>query len=341
MNLDLIRWWTNWMPFEDYELRMRDKIDSDSIDYSEALKPQQFSNCEEQLLSYMPWVGNECKDKHFHFTKSCTDAIDAIFKPYIDDENSLVITTSLEHESVIKNLKKCKNVVTLDAGITTLHNSLIIPEIVKQAGNKLYSKILIYVVGTYVGFGNIHSNYLVEKIQQRARIMSDNVCTVLDDCQGMFLVPRDYSIYDYVLCTSHALTRLDSGIVFSEKDDIGTKALEPATLLTQRLEPVIKRREKLLMFKNVMSQYFDTYRHQFEQIELSNSAPYIFSVDDVNRCISDDFGLELEKYYIMLDGRNSDSDKRILRFRAMHFLFFPQHLIDGLQFFEDFMQEIF
>ena len=70
MNLDLIRWWTNWMPFEDYELKMRDKIDSDSIDYSEALKPQQFSNCEEQLLSYMPWVGNDCKDKHFHFTKS-------------------------------------------------------------------------------------------------------------------------------------------------------------------------------------------------------------------------------------------------------------------------------
>ena len=341
MNLDLIRWWTEWLPFEDYELKMREKISSDDIDYSEALKPKQFSSCEEQLLAYMPWVGNECKDKHVHFTKSCTDAINALFKPYIEDENSLVITTSLEHESVVKNLKKCKHVVTLDASITTLHNLLTIPEIAKQAGNKMYSKVLVYVVGTYVGFGNIHSNYLVEKIQQRARMLSNDVCIVLDDCQGMFLVPRDYSIYDYVLCTSHALTSLDSGIIFSEKDDIGAKALEPITLLTQRLEPVIKRREKLLMFKNIMSQYFDTYRQQFKQIELSNSVPYIFSVDDVNRCISDDVGLEFEKYCIMLDGRNSISDKRILRFRAMHFLFFPQHLIDGIQFFEDFIQEIF
>lgn len=341
MNLDLIRWWTNWMPFEDYELKMRDKIDSDSIDYSEALKPEQFSNCEEQLLSYMPWVGNECKDKHFRFTKSCTDAIDAIFKPYIEDENSLVITSVLEHPSVVNNLKKCKNVLALNAGFTLLRNPYIIREICKQTGEKRYSKILIYIVGTYIAFGSIHGNYLIEKIQQRARLMSDNVCTVLDDCQGMFLVPRDYSIYDYVLCTSHALTRLDSGIVFSKHDNIGVKALEPAVLLTQRLEPVIKRREKLAMFKNVMSQYFDIYRDRFTQIELYNSVPYIFSIDDVNHYISDEDSVMLEKYGIRFDGRESDNERRLVRFRAMHFLFFPQDLIDGIQFFEDFMQEIF
>ena len=160
----------------------------------------------------------------------------------------------------------------------------------------------------------------------------------------MFLVPRDYSIFDYVLGTAHAITRMDSGILLranDKKKDYGTESFVALKELIIRLEPVIKRREKLMFFNNVMTHYFDRYRRYFDIIEESNLATHIFSVVDREHIIDDSCLELLKKYGIRIDGENSDSNSQhVLRFRAMHFLFFPQDLLDGLELLQDYLEEV-
>lgn len=350
MTSKMIEWWTKFQPFTEDELMLREKLCSDNIDYSKITAEElpDYLSCQNQLFDAMPWTENIRNSYNFYFTPSCTAAIDSLFDKYVDD-HTLVITTSLEHPSVLANLEKCKHVVVLDYPESTLrvNNSFIKrvhDKVSKHINDTLFTdmnKVFIYVVGTYVAYSNIHSNSMIQDLVNVASrfITEDNITTVLDDCQGMFLVPRDYSMFDFVLCTSHAITRLDSGIILSNKQVVGTQALEPISKLIERLQPVLDRRYKLSLFREIMSQYFDQYRGKFQVIEQDVAASHIFSMIDKDKLLGEEEIKLLEKYGIRVDGENTDM--QILRFRAMHFLFFPEELLSGLIILEELLQEVY
>lgn len=339
----LIHWWTNYMPFHDDELQLADKLESKDIDYSVRASEDTYLIYQNTLLDMMPWT-KILNSPKVSFASSCTDLIDALFLDYVNDD-TLVITTSLEHNSVRENLKKCKNVIELDYATATLKNLKLKEFVLSRMQQKSYSNVFIYIVGTFVAYRNIHSNEMIKRVQSIAKsIAGNNVTTVLDDCQGMFLVPRDYSLFDYVLGTSHAITRMDSGILLRTDlnlKDYGVKSINALKELIIRLDPVVKRREKLMFFNNVMTHFFDRYRSMFDIIEESNLATHIFSVIDKNRLIDDSILEALKKYGIRIDGEHSDNNgQHVLRFRAMHFLFFPQDLLDGLELLQDYLEEV-
>lgn len=347
MTSNTIEWWTRFQPFTKDELRLREKLCSDDIDYSRITAEElpDYLRYQKQLFDAMPWAESIRDAYNFYFTPSCTNAIDALFNKYVDDD-TLVITTSLEHPSVIANLEKCKHVVMLDYPESTLRvNSMFMSRVCSKIDKDSLARVkrvFIYVVGTHVAYANVHSNSMIQDLIDAASryVSEENIITVLDDCQGMFLIPRDYSIFDFILCTSHAITRLDSGIILSNKQVVGTQALEPISKLIERLKPVLDRRYKLSLFREIMSQYFDQHRDKFQVIEQDVAASHLFSVIDRDNVLEKEEIELLEKYGIRVDGASSDST-HILRFRAMHFLFYPEDLLNGLSILEELLHEVY
>ena len=135
----LINWWCNWDALDEDEMKLAKKLESKDIDYLASASEIAYVVYETTLTSMMPW--SSINNPKVSFASSCTNLIDAIFSDIVTD-NTLVITTSVEHNSVRENLKKCKNVIELDYAIATLKNNKLKEFITTKLKEKTYSNVL-------------------------------------------------------------------------------------------------------------------------------------------------------------------------------------------------------
>ena len=181
----------------------------------------------------------------FKFAKSATDLIKQLFEKYVDDD-TLIVTTDNEHPNVRDILHGYSNVVY------AIQKQHYVPFTV----NKKYKRIFIYMIGAYCGSGHIVKNKEFEFVIANAKAYCDEVISVIDAVQELFLYPRDYHLFDYIIGTGHALIeKYNVGFVLSKRNDIGinTKA---AYTFAYLLDILLQRRCYLNEFSNLMSEYF-------------------------------------------------------------------------------------
>ena len=278
--MNILYWWNSLNPlsFEELSLvnqicQFKDNRDLGKFSISSNMEDL-YKNLENEYFSRMPFCNCSSDTHTISFAFSGTSFIDDLFKKYVDDE-TLVISTDAEHPSVKKNLEKVKNRLILP--IKDIVYNLKFDKIKKELRN--YEKAFVYIIGTQVLAGEITPQIFFIKLRELLKKNRIEYKLVLDDVQGMFQVPRDYSIFDYVLGTGHAaVRRYNLGILISRKFEFGIKAYQPAKDYLDRLKIVLKRQEKLDLFKSVFQQYFAGKLKDEPVFNAVHSVPYIFGL---------------------------------------------------------------
>lgn len=248
-----------------------------------------------EYFDRMPNCNCTINNAHLSFDISATTFINKLFDDYVD-ENTLVISTDAEHPNVKIRLKECKNLVELSLDDILSYNFNFIENIVKK-----YKKVFVYIIGTRNSTGEITPQKFL--IDLKNILLKNNVTFkfILDDVQGMFLIPRDYSIFDYVIGTAHAICDgFDMGILISKKQQYGKKAYNWGNEYLKRLDIMLKRKEKMFVFKQFCIQHFNEYITDKNILISDIHAPYIFYLKTNNLYVSTELAHELNKYNLLI-----------------------------------------
>ena len=272
---DLIRWYIKDCNFTNEEkLSLRIAREASP----EEASPEEYKELIQQYFDRMPFCNLTSDDHFIAFDESGTAFIDKIFEREVDDD-TLVISTTYEHTSVQKCLAVVKNKILLnsDRDIRAYNISPLIEEA------KKYKKVFVYIIGTQLSTGEITPQLFYEKLKEA--FVSNNIehKIMIDDVHGMFMTPRDYRIFDYVLYTAHSLvTEYNMGLLITKEYMFGKRAYNWGKEYLEKLDIILKRRLKMLQFKNIIIQYLNEYLSDTNMFRLFNfTSDHIFAVETV------------------------------------------------------------
>lgn len=319
---DLIHWWLAQDPLT--------KNEKDLL-YLPRNNIQKFGTTKEldiladKYYKRMPFSNLSADKYKITFADTATEMIDEIFKQNVDDE-TLVIYSNVEHPSVFNNVKKCKNILELDyeKEIFTLNLTRI-----KNVLHK-YKKFFVYIIGTVVSSGEITPQAFYLQIKQLLEENEKKLTLIIDDVHGMFFVPRDYSIFDYIIYTAHAcINQYDMGILISKTGNIGQRIINDGSDYLKMLDVILKRKTKIYQFYLVMEQYFEEYLANSNFELLARNTPHLFSIKTSQLRYVKKINDKLDTYEIRLE-----SDKQTINyllFRNARFIKKPELLLPGLK----------
>lgn len=214
-----------------------------------ALTDTWFKNCSNCNIS--------SKDYTLNCYSSGTEGIITMLEKHID-KDTLLICSNREHQALMKVLNKIPNKLIVDYDTEILKNNFFYIKQVIQT----YKKVVVYCIGTTMQGFITPSIFLVNL---KKILVNSNIehIMILDDCQGMFYTPRDYSIFDYILYTCHVqLPSFDMGVVISkkEKELPGTKSQKNIKHFLDCFE-IFKKEDirKVYNFKYMCETYFGKY----------------------------------------------------------------------------------
>lgn len=243
-NKELIEsWFNNVKPSEE-----ESKILYDNIDYVENSNIVKYEGYNQELNKFLNHIGN-ISNFDLLLNTCATNHINDLFKNYVN--NTLVIVSDYQHESVLKNTNNIKNLIVLE-------NSSI-SEIVSES--KKYDDVFIYVIGTDGILGKIYDNDYYKNLCNELKNNNIKYTIVLDAVQEMFLLPRDYSFYHYIVGTMHNIyPYLDSGFLLINKEFIkeeyynftGYKDTEILKRINSTLDIILSKKDKILQFSDVI-----------------------------------------------------------------------------------------
>ena len=308
-----------------YVLQCFEEYEKDSKTY---LSNIEYDRVNKELIDIL--ISNKnilAPNQVFSFAPCATDIIDKLFKQYVDDD-TLVITTKQEHPKVDKILKTQKNLLYLFDDCKFNINIFQLPDIIAH-----YKKIFIYVIGTTccVGKRTDQSQLIaVKHIAEYAHIPS---VFVLDAVQELFMLPRDYSIFDYVIGTAHAIIpEYNCGIVISKEQPYCKNQKAIAMKFSNLLQIVLKRKHYLSNFSRCLHEEFKEFIDKF-QLSSNYSSGHLYSIGDIKGTL---LPIIPESQHLFKTMRTNRSAKNIL-FRGCWSIFDPVgddiHIDEDNQFF--------
>ena len=292
-----LEWWFNKDKFTNDEIallhRGRSTIATTSPHYNKL--------CDE-FYSRIPFGNLSSKTHELGLAIYATSLIQQLFKNYVNDD-VLVITTDGEHNSARSCIEKSKNVFYFNYSQSlTEHMDSEIQKAIEES--KKYKSVFIYIIGTQISNGYITPQLFFEKLKSELVKNNINHTLVIDDVHGMFTVPRDYTIFDYVIYTTHALVLgYDLGMVIYKKDKtpIGYKIYNWLKEYLVCLDIILKRKEKIYLFKpvffEVFSKFYDLPNFKMPMV----SAPQIFSPIFKTKESAEDIRNKFHKYKLSID----------------------------------------
>ena len=320
-------WWCNYKP-----LSKRDKeilnVPRPNTAEDSTLK---FYSAFKHLLQNIP-LGQSLFNHNLYVEKEARTFINYLFDKYSDDE-TLLITSPMNHPCVVDNMNKFKNILQLHYHTTVLYSNL--NQVKQYLINKIYKRAFIYLIGTHQTTGEITPSIFFEQL--RDYLLSQNIepIMVIDDVHGMYIIPRDYSIFDYVITTAHAIIRhFDMGMMFAKNEE--KYGLQPANWVNEydiKMYYILQRKDKILLFSQILYQEFLEYL-RLPYIEyISNTAPHIFcfKIKCNPKLIYDE---KTEKDYynkeVELSSRNESDSEFYIRLRAIQYIMFPELFEDAI-----------
>lgn len=325
---NLSEWWCNdnRLIGEDYNVANQ-YCNRDAGDYTR----EEWESLKESLKHRIPM--GYTLDKHILYVENtATQLITALFDKYMDDE-TLLITSKVEHEAVLNNVVSHSRV---DKDHVILHfthkgRDINLAQIKQAVKSGKYKRAFVYIIGTQITTGETTSQSVYLKI--RDCLIESNITPimVIDDVHGMYLVPRDYSVFDYVISTAHALARhYDMGILWSKTvENFGFKNCYWVREYIKCLDYLLDRKYKLATFSEVMKEEFHPYL-QYDYIHyISDSVPHIFSIKvdcNPNAIYNEDLRKEYADHEVRLETDNNNLF--YIRMRGQQFITFPE-LLEG------------
>lgn len=330
----LTEWWINYERLAGEELEAVNK----KCPYDERREDKKTWACYEDMLRSMVPLGHTLKNHQLYVEKSATDFINYLFDKHVD-EDTLLITSVVEHDAVKAAIKRIdreeKDHVILHYynGIDSLNLSQVKEALMK----KTYKKAFVYIIGTQITTGEITPQRFYEKLFTFLKSKGLEVTTVIDDVHGLFLVPRDYTMFDYVLSTAHALIRRwDMGLMWSKTEEtFGEKYWNWLWIYIGALKLILNRQVKLSYFSQIMKEEFIEYINKPYIKLLPDSVPHIFSlqIDCPPRlAYSQTFYEKCKDKEVRLEsGDYNKSENFYIRLRGSQYMTFPEMAEDAIK----------
>lgn len=264
--IDLINLWLNSFQFSEQELR---QLKSCSTDFD--VETLDYESVRQKAVSMLPV--RTIDSYNISFDSCATNIINNLFKKYVDDD-TLVITTASEHPSVKENLLKCKNVHYLYKCNSVDMNF-------KENLSK-FKKAFVFCIGLSVGDSQFTNNDVMALLKNKLYSFGIESVFVLDPAQEIFMLSRDYSLYDYIIGTSHVFVSFyDTGFMFSkEKIQTEKEWLSRGNKYLDILNMLLKHKDKLFEFHSLMMQCFGKQLSLDKALSVSDNAPYVFTLHD-------------------------------------------------------------
>lgn len=250
----------------------------------------------DEYFKLLPFSNINISNKKIYFDTCVSKIINKIFKQEVTNEY-LIISTPYEHDIVQENLKD-KNVCYLN---TDDIRQLNFNKIKQQIKN--YKKIFVYIIGTQVATGEITPQIFFEKLRKLLIKENKEFTFVLDDTHGMFLVPRDYSMFDYIIGTACAFIHsYDLGIIISKNSKYGFTDINKSKEYLKKLKLILSHKNEILQFKNIIIQELFNYIYDSVYFRLFNhTSNHIFAAETKNLYFSKKDISILNDYFIIIN----------------------------------------
>lgn len=337
---NLSKWWCNdnKLSGTDYEIANQ-YCDKSSGCYNSSY----WKYMENSLKERIP-LGFSLDNHSLYVEETATSLITSLFDKYINEE-TLLITSMVEHEAVRLNVSKHNREIK-DHIVLKFTDNIRNPNLsqIKQAVKSgKYKRAFVYIIGTQITTGEVTPQALYVKIRDYLLSVGIEPIMVIDDVHGMYLVPRDYSIFNYVICTAHALVRhYDMGMMWSKtEEDFGVKNCGWLSEYINSLDYVLDRKYKLATFSEIMKEEFNQYL-DYDYIQyIPDSVPHIFSLRI--KCVpsavyNDKMQKEYEENEVRLETDNNNMF--YIRLRGQQFITFPELFESALNKVHDLLNRI-
>ena len=333
----LVEQWCESYPFTNEEKEIFLKPEN-SI-YFDWINEIEYDHMKKMFLARLPYSKIDKNNCEISFDVSETSIINKIKDEFVDDD-TIVITTDQEHPSVLKMVQSCKNYYIMKYQVEVIwmqYNDLI--DKIKD-----FKKVVVIINGVKVATGEFTPQLFFIKLKNILRNKKSII--ILDDAQGMFLHKRDYSIFDYVFGTCHAMIdAYDAGICISigNNKPLGTKAYAIGLNYLYSLDLILARIDKLNIFSNIMEEYFYDKIVEQKLFNLDNTihsrrVPYLFDLDDKLKIFTETQMELLNKHKISVDGFGTQ--QHTLRFRGHQYLDQPELLLKGLDIIQTILENV-
>ena len=349
-----LEWWLNktkLSPEED-EIMTNDMVYVDSLngdvyDLEHNLMENDgdvaaYNSLKNELFSKIPFSNMNNFD--LIMKKRATIHIKELFKKYVDDE-TLVILNNHQHFSVETEIKNCKNVLyyTSNCDLTSIMK---------------YKKIFVYVIGMECDRGIRYDNTYFKYLHDELTKSKKQFIMVLDAVQEMFLYPRDYSFYHYIIGTTHCMYHgFDQGLLFINKnivpeEDIksftGYKRCDVLERLNRGLDIILKRKDYILTFNEILSDCIDKsffgnckkYCSQNNFYSIGIIGDFLYNkkyIDYINK-LTNKSNMDYAGISISIDYSGKENEM-IIRMRAQTLMFETPRIIKSYElFYNDYLK---
>lgn len=324
-----------WLEIDQFTEKEKYLIDQECPEDEKIYDDDKFKQLTKDYLNLLPFSNISEKTHKISFFKTATMAIDKLFETYIDD-NTLVVVSNIEHPSCTNNVDKCKNVYILNRDTEIIKNNF--HDLLKEC--RKYKKIFVYIIGTERATGIITPQLFFETFKEWLILNKKEHIMILDDVHGMFMVPRDYSLFDYVIYTCHAMLKnFDMGFLISHNNSpvFGEQIYNWGKSYIDGLNTVFKHRQKLYSFKYILAEYFSKYIADNKMILHPNTAPHIFSPQILNfnkhfnKEDIEELNKEMCKHKAEFEVSYDKEIKTYIRFREGWYITYPDALLPCLE----------
>ena len=228
--------------------------------------------------------------------------IEKLFNHYIDSDTFVI--ACIEHPTIEKCLATINNKFIVTSNVI---KSLDIDTIITAYKKSGCKKIFGYLTSTS-DYQIVPQDFYVKLKEKLIEIDTPHIL-VLDDVQTMFMIPKNYDIFDHVIFSMHTLVQgMNKGVLLSkENTGLGHEDLSILKIFTAYLHIVVDNKDRLFLFNTMLTQYFSKELAYTTIYDIpKNTLPYNFYLlvkDNKVKRVLDRYKDELYKYGIEIGDR--------------------------------------
>ena len=277
---------------------------------------------------------NENGKYRVEIDKSASALLEKLFARYVSAD-TFVITTVECHMSTKQLVSEMdqSHVYKICTGREDHKSNKIYEEVFAAFKYSGCKRVLVLLEGIIQGFEWIIDNSVFLKFKYLFERNNIPTMLILDDCQGIFHINRDYSIFDAILATGHTLeVGFDMGILFTKLSTrLGYVNKCGLKRFAEKIEILAKHKDKANQFNSLLTRYFKPLEseHIILPKEGVNSHHFTMHLNDIQK-IPSKLAVDLTRNYLFISNE-MNAPKSWLRIRYHEFIVQnPDKILEGL-----------
>lgn len=215
--------------------------------------------------------------------KDCSSLIKGLFDTYVK-EDTFIVTSNNDHQAVTSLLGDNKRHVFINLD-TVNKPEKVISDIITEFKESKCKNLFCIVAGTAPQTAITIPQEFFIRLKKTLLQESIEHLMILDNCQGLFMIERNYEVFDAFLGTGHILSPLFSklGLLFTKlPQQIGYINKQTLNNIYPKLYIINDHKDKAAQFNALLSAYFNSTLENTDFKQFKAEAPHQFTISLLN-----------------------------------------------------------